>query len=69
MLIVGGRGNFKGALWGTILVVFIGELPRFFGFPDAMVGPARNLLYSALLIGFMFFAPGGIGTLFNRKAA
>jgi len=67
MVIVGGRGNFWGAILGTILVVIIGEVPRYVGFPDAIVGAMRNLLFAALLIGTMFLKPNGLFTFFQKK--
>ncbi len=67
MVIVGGRGNFWGAILGTILVVIIGELPRYVGFPDSVVGAMRNLLFAALLIGTMFFRPNGLFSFFQKE--
>ncbi len=67
MVVIGGRGNFWGTVLGTILVVIIGELPRFIGFPDSIVGATRNLLFSALLIGTMFLRPNGLFTFFEKK--
>ncbi|HEY5713855.1 MAG TPA: hypothetical protein VIT68_00725, partial [Candidatus Gracilibacteria bacterium] len=66
-LIVGGRGNFWGAILGTILVIAIGEIPRFIGFPDAIIGSSRNLLFAGLLIATMFYRPDGLFTVFNKK--
>lgn len=67
MVVVGGRGNFWGAILGTILVIFIGELPRFIGFPDSIIGASRNIMYAALLIGTMFWKPKGLFTFFEKK--
>jgi len=67
MVVVGGRGNFKGAILGTILVIIIGELPRFIGFPDNIVGATRNLLFATLLIGTMFTRPNGLFTFFETN--
>lgn len=67
MVVVGGRGNFWGAILGTILVVIIGEVPRFIGFPNNIVGATRNILFSALLIGTMFLRPNGLFTFFQKR--
>lgn len=67
MIIVGGRGSFWGAIMGTILIVAIGEIPRFVGFPDSIVGAARNLVYASILILCMFYAPKGILSAFKRE--
>lgn len=66
MVVVGGRGNFLGALLGTILVIFIGEMPRFIGFPDNIIGASRNILYAVLLIGTMFWKPRGLFSFFEK---
>lgn len=68
MVVVGGRGNFWGTILGTILVLpIIGEIPRFIGFPDSIIGASRNMLYAALLIGTMFWKPKGLFTFFEKK--
>ncbi len=67
IVVVGGLGNFWGCIWATILLFIIGELPRFFGFPDEVVGAMRNLLFAALLIGVMFWRPRGIFTFFEKE--
>ena len=66
IVVVGGRGNFWGAILGAILIIIIGEIPRFVGFPDTMVGAARNLFYAALLIVTMFWKPRGLFTIFEK---
>ena len=65
-LVVGGRGNFWGAILGVVLVYIVGEVPRFVGFPDSIVGAARNILFSALLIVTMFYKPDGLFTMFSK---
>ena len=61
IVVIGGRGKFWGVIGGTILMtMIIGELPRFVGFPDAMIGPARNLLYAGMLLVAIYLRPEGI---------
>ena len=69
VVIVGGRGNFWGCILATILLFIIGEVPRFFSFPDDVIGSMRNLLYAALLIGVMFFRPEGVFTFFQKPCS
>jgi branched-chain amino acid transport system permease protein len=69
MIIVGGRGNFWGAIVGTILIVALGEIPRFMGFSDSIVGAARNLVYASTLIACMFYAPKGILSVFKKTTS
>lgn len=60
IVIVGGRGKFWGVIAGTLLIILLGEIPRFLDFPDAMLGAARNMTYAVLLMGTMFCRPNGI---------
>ena len=60
VVVVGGRGNFWGAILGTITVIFLGEVPRFLDFPDTIVGAMRNLTYAVLLVATMYWRPQGI---------
>jgi len=67
MVIVGGRGYFWGAMFGTVLVLAIGEIPRFVGFPDMYIGALRNILFAVLLIGTMYLRPEGLWTFFSHR--
>jgi branched-chain amino acid transport system permease protein len=60
IVIVGGRGKYWGVIGGAVLIILIGEVPRFLDFPDAMIGAARNITYAALLMATMFWRPNGI---------
>ncbi len=60
VVVVGGRGNFWGAILGTITIFLLGEVPRFLDFPDTILGAMRNLTYAGLLIATMYWRPQGI---------
>jgi branched-chain amino acid transport system permease protein len=57
---VGGMGTVQGSLIGAAIITFLPEPLRFIGFPSAVVGPARQLLYAALLIIIILKRPQGI---------
>jgi branched-chain amino acid transport system permease protein len=68
ILVVGGRGNFWGAIVSSIFIVmFVSEIPRFVGFPDSVIGAARNLLFALILIVTMMWRPKGLFTIFQKK--
>lgn len=60
ILLVGGSGNIKGPVVGTLFVVLLPELLRFVGIPGAYAGNIRQLLFGLLLVIFMIFRPRGI---------
>ncbi len=60
IVVVGGRGNFWGCILSVLFLQFISEIPRFFGFPDEIVGATRNILFASLLIAVMFWKPNGL---------
>ena len=57
---VGGMGTMSGSLIGAAIITFLPEPLRFIGFPSTVVGPARQLLYAALLIIIVLKRPQGI---------
>lgn len=60
IIIVGGMGNLKGPVVGTILLLIIPEVLRFLGIPDSVAANLRQMIYALFLIGFMYFRPQGI---------
>jgi branched-chain amino acid transport system permease protein len=60
IIIVGGLGSSKGAIIGTIIILLIPEPLRFLGFPSSIVGPARQILYSLILLLIIYFKPKGL---------
>lgn len=70
MIIVGGLGNFWGAIVGPTVMVALFEGLRFVHLPAGFVGPLRMMIYSTIFIAVIIFRPQGIiGRLkhFHRK--
>ena len=60
MVIVGGLGNFRGPLVGTVVLIALPEVLRFLALPDAQAANLRMLIYGLLLVLLMHFRPQGI---------
>jgi branched-chain amino acid transport system permease protein len=60
IVIIGGAGNFWGSLVGTIILITLPELLRFFGLPITLAANLRQILYGSLLVIFMLWRPQGI---------
>jgi branched-chain amino acid transport system permease protein len=65
IVVIGGAGTFWGPIAGAVVLWLMPEALRFLHLPDAVVGPLRQVLYGALLIGFILFRPAG---LVSRRA-
>lgn len=60
MLIVGGLASVKGSLIGTAIILLIPEPLRFIGFPSALIGPMREMLFALILLLILIYKPKGI---------
>jgi branched-chain amino acid transport system permease protein len=60
IIIIGGTGNFKGPLIGTIIMIFLPEALRFLRIPDTIAANVRQIIYGSLLIILMRMRPQGI---------
>ncbi len=60
MLIVGGLASVKGSIIGAIIIVLIPEPLRFIGFPPALIGPMREMLFALILLLIIIYKPKGI---------
>jgi branched-chain amino acid transport system permease protein len=58
-VLVGGVGTLAGALIGGLFVVFVPAFAADVGGPDSIL-LAPGVVYALVLIGTMFFAPGGL---------
>jgi branched-chain amino acid transport system permease protein len=71
---VGGLGTIQGTLYGTVFVTLVPEALR--GLtqvaqrfsPDAMTWfhPMRDVLFGAMIVGFLVFEPHGLAEISNR---
>ena len=74
MIIVGGLGSIKGTLFGAVFVTLVPEglramvqsATRFV--PDAMswLAPMKDILFGAMMVGFLVFEPHGLAEIWNR---
>lgn len=60
MVIIGGTGNIKGPIIGTVILVLLPEALRFLAIPDSIAANMRLIIYGLLLIILMRFRPQGI---------
>jgi len=60
VIIVGGLGSLEGALVGTALAVFVPEILRFTPIPLELLGPVREIIFSAVVILVLIYRPRGI---------
>lgn len=78
MVLIGGAGSTAGAVLGAFLLVCLPEALRFLDLPSGVIGPARQMAYSLLLLGFVLYRPEGLiperagrieALLFRRRPA
>lgn len=65
IIIIGGLGNIKGPIVGTILLLLIPEILRFLRIPDSVAANVRQMIYAVLLIVFMRIRPEGIAGVYK----
>jgi branched-chain amino acid transport system permease protein len=74
MIIVGGLGKIQGALYGTVFVTLVPEGLRSLTqlaqlvSPEAMIWfyPMRDIVFGAMIVGFLVFEPHGLAEIVNR---
>lgn len=59
IVIIGGAGNLKGPIVGSIVLVALPEILRFIGLPNSIAANVRQILYGSLLVIFMLWRPQG----------
>ena len=60
VVIVGGAGNLTGSIVGAVVLTLLPQALRLVDLPEALAANLRQIIYAALLAGFMFFRPQGI---------
>lgn len=60
IVMVGGSGNLKGPVIGTLLMILLPEALRFLGLPDSLAPNVRQIIYAIILIILMRFRPQGL---------
>ncbi len=74
MIIVGGLGTIQGTLYGTVFVTLVPEGLRSLAqlaqqlSPEAMswFHPMKDIVFGAMIVGFLVFEPHGLAELSNR---
>ncbi|MBT3419497.1 MAG: branched-chain amino acid ABC transporter permease [Candidatus Magasanikbacteria bacterium] len=59
IVIVGGLTSLRGSILAAVVIVLLPELLRFLNIPSSIIGPARQMLYAALLLTILLFRPQG----------
>jgi branched-chain amino acid transport system permease protein len=75
MIIVGGLGSIQGTIYGTVFVTLVPEALRSLAqaaqrlAPDAMtyVHPLRDIVFGAMIVGFLVFEPHGLAEVVHRS--
>ncbi len=67
ILLVGGTGNLKGPVVGTVFLILLPEALRFLGLPDTIAPNVRQILYGLIIVAFMFLRPRGIAGEFKLR--
>jgi len=60
IIMIGGTGNLKGPIVGTVFMVILPEALRFLGMPDTIAPNIRQIIYGLLLIFLMRYRPQGL---------
>ncbi|MBI9030782.1 branched-chain amino acid ABC transporter permease [bacterium] len=66
-LLIGGLGNIKGPVVGSIFVILLPEILRFVGLPDSIAANMRQIIYGLILIILMRFKPEGLAGNYRIK--
>ena len=69
MVVVGGMGSQWGPVVGTVLLLFLPQAIGFLNFPPGVMAPLQGLLYSLLVIIFLFVRPQGLVASLERNTA
>jgi branched-chain amino acid transport system permease protein len=60
MVVVGGMRTVWGPVIGAILLQILPQAITFLNLPPSLLGPLQGLLFTGLVLVFMFFRPGGL---------
>lgn len=74
IIIVGGLGSIRGTIFGAIFMTLMPELLKMgtegarMLFPNAMsyLFPMRDILFGAMIVGFLVFEPHGLSEIWHR---
>ncbi len=60
IVIVGGIASMRGSIAATFLIILIPEGLRFLEMPSSILGPARQIIYAAILLLIILHRPKGL---------
>jgi branched-chain amino acid transport system permease protein len=60
IVMIGGAGNLRGPLIGTLFMVIAPEALKFMGLPDVVAANLRQIIYGLLLVLLMRYRPQGL---------
>ena len=69
MVVVGGMRTTWGPVIGAVLLETLPQLITFLDLPPSILGPVQGILFTSLVLVFMFLRPGGLvrsGALWKR---
>jgi branched-chain amino acid transport system permease protein len=67
ILTIGGGGNIKGPLVGTLIITLLPEILRFLAIPDTIAPNIRVMLYALALILILIYKPQGLAGEYEPK--
>lgn len=60
MVVVGGMATTWGPVVGAVLLTLLPQLIGFLNLPSSLMGPIQGMLYTGLVLVFMFARPAGL---------
>lgn len=60
MVVVGGAATTWGPIVGAVILTVLPELVRFLDLPIAVLGPLQGVIFTALVMFFIFWRPQGL---------
>lgn len=60
IILIGGAESIQGAIWGSIVLVAIPEILRFFGLPGEIAAGLRQLILGVFIVTIMVFRTRGV---------
>lgn len=60
IVIIGGIASLRGSVISAVLIPLIPEALRFVSLPTSIIGPARQIIYSLILLAIVILKPRGI---------
>jgi branched-chain amino acid transport system permease protein len=69
MVVVGGMGSQLGPVVGTILLLLLPQAISFLNLPPSVMAPLQGVIYTSLVLVFLFWRPQGLIAPSQRQSA